>query len=38
MIVFLSSLALIVVVSLATRLAQRDDAYLGGVPGFHLAE
>ena len=38
MIVFLSSLATLVAVGLATRLVQRDDAYLGNVPSFRVTE
>jgi hypothetical protein len=34
MVVFLSSLATLVAVGLATRLAQRNDDYLGDVPSF----
>jgi hypothetical protein len=34
MVVFLSSLATLVAVGLATRLAQRNDVHLGGVPSF----
>lgn len=38
MVVFLSSLATLVAVSLVTRLVQRDDAYLGDVPSFRITE
>jgi hypothetical protein len=34
MVVFLSSLATLVAVGLATRLAQRNDDHLGDVPSF----
>ena len=34
MVVFLSSLATLVAIGLATRLAQRNDDYLGDVPSF----
>jgi hypothetical protein len=34
MVAFLSSLATLVAVGLATRLAQRNDGYLSDVPSF----
>lgn len=38
MLIFLASLATLVAVSLVTRLAQRSDALLGGVPSLHIPE
>ena len=38
MVVFLSSLAALVAVGLATRRMQRDDGYLGDLPSFRLNE
>ena len=38
MVVFLSGLATLVAVGLATRLAQRNDDYLGDVPSFRAFE
>jgi len=38
MVVFLSSLATLVAVGLATRLVQRDDDYLSNAPSFRITE
>ena len=38
MVSFLSSLATLVAVGLATRRMQRDDDYLGDVPSFRVNE
>ena len=38
MVVFLSSLATLVAVGLATRLVQRDDEYLGDASSFRVNE
>jgi hypothetical protein len=38
MVVFLSSLAALVAVGLATRLVRRDHDYLGDIPSFRVTE
>ncbi len=38
MLVFLSGVAVLVAVGAATRRAQRDDEFLGIIPGFRVAE
>ncbi len=38
MVVFLSSLATLVAVGLATRRMQRDDDYLSNAPSFRITE